>query len=397
MAGDLISGLLQGLGQGLQYGQQQRLAQEDRKRQEQMAKMQGKLMEMTLLQKQRESDMLSQLMGAQGGPAAPTGDNATTGLGNLLGGANVMPGENEPMPPVSPPMERGAMPVPQAQGSGMDLSKLSPAQLAVASKLSGADLLGAANQTAQENRFFRSQEAQQKRWEDEPVAVKSVDNKGREITTYVPKKDLIGAGGALVSGAAPTESFTYTDPSSGIKYSAIRNKQTGELVSEPVQAEPIPRPASETASKAALADEALKNIPKIRALYMPDGKISTSVIMESLGPGMGKGREAKQLVKAALDARVRAATGAAITAEEWPYYFSMYLPQPGDLTQPGLVERKIDALESFLKSYKRALDPYGQMGKQVGASSSSQPHTLKPDGPVRFKRVKPDGSVEEVR
>ena len=157
------------------------------------------------------------------------------------------------------------------------------------------------------------------------------------------------------------ESFEFTDPDTGVKTEQLRNKRTKQPVGPPREID-VPKPGStETAGKLSLVIAAKRNIQPLKNALIKDGTVDRGLLAKVSSPfmfrfgGLGEGRNVLSLWKEAVDARVRAATGAAITSEEWPFYIQQYLPHPLDSDE--LVKSKLERLDKWIDDYTNVLDP----------------------------------------
>jgi hypothetical protein len=145
----------------------------------------------------------------------------------------------------------------------------------------------------------------------------------------------------------------------------------------------VKKPKSpEVAGKVATAKTGLSNMKQIKEiLFDKKGDVNWSQVMAmkppaQFGPlaqGMPftKGRESYALFLESIDAKIRAMTGAAINAEEIPFYESMFLPtiydyQLGEEQGGKVAKRKIERLERFLGAILEEMEPgttpKGEMG-----------------------------------
>uniref|UniRef100_A0A6M3L545 Uncharacterized protein n=1 Tax=viral metagenome TaxID=1070528 RepID=A0A6M3L545_9ZZZZ len=267
----------------------------------------------------------------------------------------------------------------QAPTGQSPMSKMSPMDMAIMKMGTGIDTLGA-------GRLEEQQGANQRlgRQGDERIAIA---NKNLELNqkkvNYLPQKTKDGStmmvgfdplgkptGQSFFSAGPPVETKEIDMPDGGKGYQII-NKRSGAPMSAVVPTKHPPMPAAETASKVTLAMEAQNMIPQIKDMLWKNGKYDKDVVYQASLPlgGVGKGRALKSMFMDALDARIRAATGAAVTKEEWPAYFRMYLPQILD-SEP-LAKDKIKRLENFMGSYLETLDPKGIIRNRVKATKTA--------------------------
>jgi len=197
------------------------------------------------------------------------------------------------------------------------------------------------------------------------------------------------------------EPETHEYEKGGTTYSVIRDKRTGKELTNPVPIKEQKPLSTETASKLTLSINAQEIAKQARSMVIDPktGEINKQILFEAAAPmgGVGEGRKLKSMFMDALDARIRAATGAAVTKEEWPAYFRMYLPSPLDLGSPGIIKNKLDRLDKFISSYITTLDPSGSMRKTIKEQSGPQPGTV--EGGYRFKGGDPGdpNNWEKVR
>ena len=163
---------------------------------------------------------------------------------------------------------------------------------------------------------------------------------------------------------------------------------------------------AESAGKVAMAVNAKKYVKQLESMMInPDGSINKGLIFKMSVPGGGidEGRIALSLFGDAVDARIRAATGAAVSKEDWELYKRIYMPTVMDLTAgPEQVKQKLGRFTEFIDSYLSTLDPESiyQGGKQqtlpkdavsqlsegeITTFGNGQEWTLKGGEPVRVK------------
>jgi hypothetical protein len=179
-------------------------------------------------------------------------------------------------------------------------------------------------------------------------------------------------GGGFMS--APPEVETFEFEKNGVTYSVIRNKQTGENVSTPIPVKAPKGEPAETAGKVAMATGGVRNIEQFRGMLIDkDGNINREMIWKMWAPmgGLGHGRTAKSLFRDIVDARIRASTGAAINAEEIPYYESVYLPHPFD--PDSTIQDKLRRFQDFLGDFLTITDPTGAKRQRIEDARSEDP------------------------
>ena len=355
--------LLSGLLQGLQQGQQEKEERKERasKRKSDDLIMNYKIKELESQQKMQ--DMATELMRLKTGGGQP--------------GAQPQPGQvDEGGYPISTEgfpgqvQQRGIVDA-LVGGEAHQAPAFSPMEAAIIKAGGGPDFtaLPRAAETMRHN--LAVEEAAKERIDWQKGAVTPVQEKipGRgTVTRYMPEKILREGGSAFQTGLPETETHQYEEK--GTTYSVIRNKRTGEEITKPVPIKEQKPLATETAGKLTLSINAQSIAKKARDMIInPEtGEINKQILFEAAAPmgGVGQGRALRSMFMDALDARIRAATGAAVTKEEWPAYFRMYLPGPIDLGSPGLIKDKLDRLDSFIDKYITSLDPSGAMRKTIG-------------------------------
>lgn len=122
------------------------------------------------------------------------------------------------------------------------------------------------------------------------------------------------------------------------------------------QSKPTKPKTAEVSGKLATIKDAIPIVDKVEGDLIIDGKVDRKRVFEmwSRFP-YSKGREMKDDIMKALDAKIRAMTGAAITADEVPFYEKQYIPSPLDSDEQ--IKSKLKALKSFLQSSKEMMAP----------------------------------------
>lgn len=162
------------------------------------------------------------------------------------------------------------------------------------------------------------------------------------------------------------EYHTYIDEKTGNKVEEIVNKKTKEPVSEPKVIEPLKGESADASARIALANRGKQHLTNLKSMFInPDGSINKKIIYQASLPfgGVGEGRTAYATFLDALDARARAATGAAMPDTEIKNYTRMYFPSPLDNAET--VKDKLKRLEGFLTDYLETLDPSGLIRKRI--------------------------------
>jgi len=201
----------------------------------------------------------------------------------------------------------------------------------------------------------------------ETIPQTTVDPSGAETTFRLPK---FGAGGqSFMTKLSPVKPFSFTKD--GVEYDVLRNEQTGEQVSTPIPKTPPKGEAAESSGKIAMAANAVQFAKDLRGMLFKGGKLDRGLIAKASAPlgGMGEGRMIKSMFRDAIDARIRAATGAAISKEEIPYYESVYLPSI--LDDDATAKNKMDRFDQFLNGYLETIDPNGSIRKRITSTESA--------------------------
>lgn len=171
----------------------------------------------------------------------------------------------------------------------------------------------------------------------------------------------------------PLENFSYVGDD-GKEYSVIREKRTGKPVTTPVATKLPEKGTSEWAGRLAMARSSKAAVPELRKLLFKNGGgLNERVLFEMAAPGggIGSGRAVKSKFKEAVDARIRAASGAAVPPSELANYEVMYLPSPMDITSPGLAEDKLMRFELWINDFIDILDPGGRVQKNLGGKATA--------------------------
>ena len=341
-------------------------------------------------QKQKLMDMLLQnLQVGQGDPETPVQDQ-TTPMGSSFPkseGPSLLDelsrGQIDQELPNLPPMNQMINTPQTPQAGASPLSNMNPMMMALGQEATGIPLVsaGGLEQRRQaEERLTRQGDTRLE--QSERHFETSRQERNQEVNFQAQKQpdgstlmvgfDRFGKpSGQNFLGAGPPVESKEVDMPDGGKGFQIINSRTGQPMTNPVQTKHPPMPAAETASKVTLAMEAQKMMPKIKGIIWKNGKYNKDAVYQATLPfgGVGEGRELKSMFMDALDARIRAATGAAVTKEEWPAYFRMYLPQI--LDTEALAKDKIKRLENFMESYLETLDPKSVIRDRVSATKQA--------------------------
>jgi hypothetical protein len=341
-------------------------------------------------QKQKLMDMLLQNIQATQGEHGQVPQDETTPMGSSFPkpeGPSLLDdlsrGQIEKELPSLPPMNQMINNQQTAQPGAGPLSGMSPMTMALAQEATGIPFVsaGGLEQRQMAEKRLEAQGNQRLAQSKDQFNI-TRDEKNKEIN-YLPQKQPDGSTimvGFNRFGKPPGESFIGSGPPVVLKTVDMPdggegvqgfNEKTGQPVTKPVPTKHPPMPAAETASKVTLAMEAQKMMPKIKGIIWKDGKYNKDAVYQASLPfgGVGEGRELKSMFMDALDARIRAATGAAVTKEEWPAYFRMYLPQI--LDSEKLAKDKIKRLENFMESYLETLDPNSIIRDRVSATKQT--------------------------
>lgn len=115
---------------------------------------------------------------------------------------------------------------------------------------------------------------------------------------------------------------------------------------------------SESAGKVATVKAALQNFPYLKKSYIGEGgKVNRDIVLKSNAPfgGIGEGRKVRAQYLEALDAKIRAMTGAAINEQEIPYYDQQFFPSV--LDNDATIKDKLFRMERFLNGYIEEMAP----------------------------------------
>ena len=202
----------------------------------------------------------------------------------------------------------------------------------------------------QEKRLSRKQRAEESRAARVPSVIRTVEalgidpqsNEGREIITQTLTKPQVQIG----PGKAPT-GFRFKD----------RTDPLSEL--EPVPGGPADRMTPEQAAKTQMVAQGVADLDSARKiLFDEDGNLNRSVIAQSNIPGLGgavpgtQGVLLRSLLWNAVNAQLRAESGAAVPEPEVDRAVERFLPSPFDT--PETAKAKIDRLQGLLSGTLQA-------------------------------------------
>jgi hypothetical protein len=327
----------------------------------------------------------------------------------ILGGGATHPGSQYPP-------EGAAQPLPQqiaaGQFGGFDIDKIDPIKGSITLKPTEYTTI---SNVAGEGGTPQNVRVPANRPGSYPQAVKLEERKqtlpdgttvSYEVNPYTGQPagavqaKVSGAPAFRVSAPAPVEEFKFTGQD-GVDYSVIRNKQTGAPMTAPVPIAPPKGALPGDAGKIEGISKGQENLKAIRsALVNKDGSVNQGLVWKMAAPmgGVGEGRRLNSLFREAIDVKIRAMTGAAISKEELPFYESTYLPHPLDPDE--LKIDKLNRLESFLQGYGAAVDPAGISTGRVNkatAKKGAPPLLGKKEAPKKRFKVDASGRVTEVK
>jgi hypothetical protein len=455
----VMGGILSGLMQGMRARSDQKLAEEQARERKQDRDLQRKLLDIQLAgaktkaqEQQVKSALLQALMSKMNLPgiSQPMGNGASdqkiegppqnqTPFADSFGLQN-----NQGQGLIDKLAQGGPSAEPIAGQGGMSMQPPSPLSMAApgapqqtggASNLLGQAILGQMlnlpfmdvakmQETLRHNRVLESR----------MQPFEYVDAQGRKHRVMMPAYPTAGAGmgapgqasgqssiqspGAttgqpmaggmstdMIVAPAPIESYTYEKD--GKTYEAFRNEKTKKMIGEPTLIREMKGESSETASKIALAKTGITYLDQIKkSIFNPDGTPNRKLIA-SARLGIGPGRNVRSMFYDALDARQRAASGAAIGKEEEKRYFNMYFPNAA-LDDDATIHGKINRLDNFMTQYLDILDPskkyrkkynfYGdQSAPQTGGVKSTTKTTPGTSIPDEAKKALKEGQITTFR
>ena len=383
--GNLVAGILSGMQQGQRQKELDKIAAEERK-------MKQKLVDFELKENERKAKkdefMMNMIAGVLGGGQQQQGQQdqqGQAGVGYDQGGNSIS--VDAPLPffgqqqgstvatPSTP--QNGTTVSMSGPGSGGGLADMlanMDPQTAMAMEYLGLPIgtalrMGSANETkrsnaASEEMARKNYDLSKQRMEFEKGKVEYKDT-GTGFVGFTPTGAPAGMFSKPVgseaknfmhkeTGQPPPPNMTYDELlAPGSPYASVPEKQTVE-----------------SAGKVATAKSGISAIQQARSLIVKeDGTVDRKIVasMQRI-PGVGiqgvpftKGRELRSNYWNALDAKVRAMTGAAITKDEQPLYEMMFLPSPLDSDEH--IKSKMDMLENFLSSFSSSIDPRSFKGK----------------------------------
>lgn len=145
---------------------------------------------------------------------------------------------------------------------------------------------------------------------------------------------------------SPTEQQKYKPDAQGNYPQTLREAQSYQLLA-PGEDRAI---TSQESGKIASIQKAKDNIQKAIGLMMPGGQIDKSIVA-GMGFGdlsVGKSREINQLLGEAISTKVLVQSGVTARQDEIDAVRRQFVPSLLDLTNPGLVQRKLEGFQSFM-------------------------------------------------
>jgi hypothetical protein len=262
----------------------------------------------------------------------------------------------------------------QAQAPGL-LDNMSGMQMAAVKAMTGIDVLGGGRYDVQKESLEQREVQDLRRDADRDRAYERGFSERIPYTEHVPGvgevtkfRPKFGEPPEGVVSKLPTLKLkTRIDSKTGQKIEVPVNR-TGQEVGPRTVIEPLKGQSAEASAKISLANNAIQHTKTIKGMFInPDGSINTQMILSANAPmgGIGEGRTAKATFLDALDARARAATGAAMPESEIKTYTAMYFPNIMDLQNPGTIRDKLKRLDSFMKDYLGTLDPTGAVRRNL--------------------------------
>jgi hypothetical protein len=134
---------------------------------------------------------------------------------------------------------------------------------------------------------------------------------------------------------------TYA-PAQGKPPSGYRYRQDGSL--EPIPGGPAEKMTAEAASRGALLDQSIGNLPNVRKVMEKVNALSTADWVRDAG----KVGEAKRQVRAGVESALRVMSGAAVPETEVERYSDLFMPRLDD--SPATKQKKLNELEAFMSS-----------------------------------------------
>lgn len=148
--------------------------------------------------------------------------------------------------------------------------------------------------------------------------------------------------------------------------------QQGIIPTAPPQGE-----KSGEAGRQQLAQTGIEALNQFKGLvFNQDGTLNNVNLMNSwANTPKTEGRRLSQLAENAIDAVIRAATGAALNQQEMKEYSRRYVPSPFD--NEATIKAKVQQLDSFLNGYLEKMDPTGAQRLRTGLPGPAVSQQLK--------------------
>jgi hypothetical protein len=249
-----------------------------------------------------------------------------------------------------------------------------PLKAAALKEMTGVDFLGAHNAQRQAMAEQRQQqEFDWRRYKDvHGGSPQNLPVPGQPGATYPAMVSTFGNVSPL-GGITPPKlgNVNVTTPEG--QFNQPINEYTGQPAGTPIKTGETKGESADVSARLALANQGLQHVNNFKSIVAPNGEVDRATIFTMNAPmgGIGKGREALVLFLDALDARSRAATGAAMPKEEIENYKRIYFPHP--LDKDETVKNKMNRLEGFLNDYVKTLDPSGNMRKRLSNQKTAIP------------------------
>lgn len=190
-----------------------------------------------------------------------------------------------------------------------------------------------------------------------------VSETGQPLFQSQAKPQVVAEGGSLVGpkGEALFQGQPKAPP--GYEWAAGGQKEL-----KPIPGGPESKIPSETAGRLAMMDTAASDFAKARAeLERPYGVgVGSLPDRAASAAGVGDIGRAQRTIRLAVEATLRAMTGAAAPEQEVSRYADMFTPNQFD--KPETAKQKLDYLESFMRNAKGTI----LQGRQSSAAPSQQ-------------------------
>lgn len=175
------------------------------------------------------------------------------------------------------------------------------------------------------------------------------------LTRAVPPElqfKAVGEGGVIfnprtgqVQRVAGVGGAGFTKPPAGYRWT-----EGGEL--EAIPGGPATSVSADVAGRLAMIETAQKDLPEARKVFEQSwgvtGTLGQAVVPEFMSEWSGRVGRARRTITSAIEAALRAMTGAAAPESEVRRYEDLFMPSVTD--RPETVRQKLDALERFMAS-----------------------------------------------